>query len=55
MSGTRPAISPAKVRPRGRSWQVDFGIRDGKLNQKSYATMEEAEAAIDEFLAFRAE
>lgn len=44
-----------KVRPRGRSWQVDFGTRDGKRHQKSYPSMDEAKAAIDEFLTHRSE
>ena len=44
-----------KVRPRGKSWQVDFETRDGKRNQKSYSTLEEAKNAIADFTLERVE
>ena len=44
-----------KIRPRGKTWQVDFGTRNGIRNQKSYPTIENAKAAIDDFIENRAE
>ena len=44
-----------KLRPRGKSWQVDFGTRNGRRNQKSYPTLEEAKTAVNDFILERGE
>ena len=38
------------VRPRGQSWQVDFGTQNGQRIQRSFPSLDDAKIAIDEFV-----
>jgi integrase len=44
-----------KIRPRGGSWQADFGTKAGKRDQKSFGSLDEAKQAIDLHLLQKAE
>ena len=38
------------IRPRGESWQVDFGTREGRRIQRSLGTKADAKIAIDQYV-----
>jgi integrase len=38
------------IRPRGQSWQVDFGTREGRRVQRSFTTKADAKIAIDQYV-----
>ena len=44
---TQQSYKKVKIRPRGSSWQADFGTRAGKRDQKSFGSLDEARQAID--------
>jgi len=44
-----------KIRPRGGSWQADFGTKAGKRDQKSFGSLDEAKQAIDTHLIQKVE
>jgi len=44
-----------KIRPRGGSWQADFGTKAGKRDQKSFGSLDEAKQAIDSHLIQKVE
>jgi integrase len=44
---TQQSYKKVKIRPRGGSWQADFGTRAGKRDQKSFGSLDEARQAID--------
>lgn len=43
------------IRPRGDSWQVDFGTQDGKRTQRSYENLTAARKAVDRQILQRSE